>query len=92
MHLSVLILLQPNLLPWSLRPTSDDVLFAIGLSGDEFEEEARFLLSSKLYELGQLTSEPAAQPCDRGRVSFLLSLPRVGVSISNLRAETRNPS
>ena len=65
----------------------DDVLFSIGLSREEFDEEARFLLAAKLYELGKLASGQAAQLCGKGRVDFLLSLPRVGVSISNLRSE-----
>jgi hypothetical protein len=65
----------------------DDVLFSVGLSRDEFDEEARFLLAAKLYELGKLTSGQAARLCGKGRVDFLLSLPRVGVSISNLRPE-----
>ncbi|MGE0823276.1 MAG: UPF0175 family protein [Candidatus Binatia bacterium] len=65
----------------------DDVLFSVGLSRDEFDEEARLLLAAKLYELGKLTSGQAARFCGRGRVDFLLSLPRVGVSISNLRPE-----
>jgi len=65
----------------------DDVLFSMGLTRDEFVEEARFLLASKLYELGRLSSGQAARLCGKGRVDFLLSLPRVGVSISNLRPE-----
>jgi predicted HTH domain antitoxin len=65
----------------------DDVLFSVGLSRDEFDEEARLLLAAKLYELGKLTSGQAARLCGKGRVDFLLSLPRVGVSISNLRPE-----
>jgi hypothetical protein len=43
----------------------DDVLFSMGLSRDEFDEEARFLLAAKLYELGCLTSGQAAQLCGR---------------------------
>jgi len=65
----------------------DDVLFSVGLSREEFDEEARFLLAAKLYELGKLTSGQAAQLCGKVRVDFLLSLPHVGVSISNLRPE-----
>jgi predicted HTH domain antitoxin len=65
----------------------DDVLFSVGLSREAFAEEARFLLAAKLYELGKLTSGQAATLCGKGRVDFLLSLPRVGVSISNLRPE-----
>jgi predicted HTH domain antitoxin len=65
----------------------DDVLFSVGLSQEAFAEEARFLLAAKLYELGKLTSGQAATLCGKGRVDFLLSLPRIGVSISNLRPE-----
>ena len=65
----------------------DDVLFSVGMSRDSFAEEARFLLAAKLYELGKLSSGQAAKLCGKGRVEFLLSLPRVGVSIVNLGPE-----
>ncbi|MFH0823181.1 MAG: UPF0175 family protein [Pseudomonadota bacterium] len=65
----------------------DDVLFCMNLTQDEFVEEAKFLLASKLYELGRLSSGQAAGLCGMGRVDFLLSLPRVGVSITNLRSD-----
>lgn len=65
----------------------EDLLFSLGLSPEQFGEEARFLLAAKLYELGRLTSGQAAALSGKGRVDFLLSLPRVGVSISNLRSE-----
>jgi predicted HTH domain antitoxin len=65
----------------------DDVLFSSGLTRHEFDEEARFLLAAKLYELGRLSSGQAAKLCGKRRVEFLLSLPRIGVSISNLRPE-----
>jgi hypothetical protein len=65
----------------------DNVLFSVGLSREEFDQEARFLLAAKLYEPGKLTSGQAAALCRKGRVDFVLSLPRVGVSISNLRPE-----
>jgi predicted HTH domain antitoxin len=66
---------------------SDDVLLGTGLPEREFNEEARFLLAAKLYELGRLSSGRAAALCGKGRVEFLHSLPRVGVSLSNLRPE-----
>lgn len=65
----------------------DDVLFSSGLTRHEFDEEARFLLAAKLYELGRLSSGQAAKLCGKRRVEFLLSLPRIGISISNLRPE-----
>jgi predicted HTH domain antitoxin len=65
----------------------DEVLFSTGMSRDEFAAEARFLLAAKLYESGKLTSGQAAGLCGKGRVDFLLSLPRAGISISDLRPE-----
>jgi predicted HTH domain antitoxin len=77
-----------ELMPHSLTiEYGDDVLFSLGLSEEQFTEEARFLLAAKLYELGRLTSGQAAKLCGMGRVEFLLSLPKIGVSISNLREE-----
>jgi hypothetical protein len=70
----------------------DNVLFSMGLSRDEFEEEARFLLASKLYELGRLTSGQAAQLCGRGRVDFLLSCVRREPRSPTFAPKTRNPS
>ncbi len=65
----------------------EDVLFSLGLSQEEFTAEARFILAAKLYELGRLSSGQAAGLCGKGRVEFLLSLPRIGISLSNLREE-----
>lgn len=65
----------------------DAVLFSAGLPEKEFNEEARFLLAAKLFEQGRLSSGQAAALCGKGRVEFLLSLPRIGISISNLRPE-----
>jgi predicted HTH domain antitoxin len=65
----------------------DEVLLATGMPKAEFDTEAKFLLAAKLYELGKLSSGQAARLCGKGRVDFLFSLPRVGVSISNLHPE-----
>jgi predicted HTH domain antitoxin len=65
----------------------DDILFSVAMSKDEFDNEARFLLAAQLYERGKLSSGQAARLCGKGRVDFLLSLPRIGQSISNLQAE-----
>ena len=69
----------------------DDVLLSTGLSRSEFDHEAALLLAGKLYELGRLSSGQAAKLCGKGRVDFLLSLPRIGISISNLRSEDAEP-
>lgn len=66
---------------------TDDLLRRLGVSRDEFPDEARFLLAAKLYELGRLSSGEAATMAGMGRVDFLLSLHKVGVPMSNLRPE-----
>ena len=65
----------------------DDVLFSLGMSPEQFSEEAKFLIAAKLYELGKLSSGQAARLAGKGRVDFLFSLARIGIPISNLRPE-----
>ncbi len=65
----------------------DDVLFSLGMTDDQFTDEAGFLLAAKLYELGRLSSGQAAKLCGKGRVDFLMSLLRIGIPVSNLRPE-----
>jgi predicted HTH domain antitoxin len=65
----------------------EDILLSAGLTREEFDCEARFLLAAKLYELGKLSSGQAAKLCGKSRVDFLLSLKRIGISMSNLRPE-----
>lgn len=66
---------------------TDDLLFALGVSNQEFSEEARLLLAAKLYELGRISSGQAAHLAKMSRVEFLFSLSRLGVPMSNLKAE-----
>lgn len=65
----------------------EDVLFSLGMTGEQFSDEARFLLAAKLYETGNLSSGQAAQLCGKGRVDFLFWLEHLGVPVSNLRLE-----
>ena len=65
----------------------DDILFSLGMSAEQFTEEAKFLLAAKLYELGKLSSGQAAHLCGKGRVDFLMSLTRIGVPVSNLQPD-----
>ena len=65
----------------------EDVLLGVGLSPEQFSEEAKFLLAAKFYELGKLTSGQAAKLCGKGRVEFLYSLEKAGVPMSNLLPE-----
>ena len=52
----------------------------LNLSPETFEQEARFALSVKLYEMGQLTSGQAATLAGVSRVTFLLECHRYGAS------------
>lgn len=66
---------------------TDDLLFALGVSGEEFSEEAKVLLAAKLYEMGKISSGQAARLAGKSRVEFLLALANLNVPMSNLRAE-----
>ena len=68
-------------------PYDDSVLLEVSLPQADFEREAKILLAAKLFEMGRLSSGKAAELCGMGRVEFLASLQRVGVSMSNLRPE-----
>jgi predicted HTH domain antitoxin len=68
-------------------PYDDSVLLETSLSQADFEREAKLLLAAKLVELGRLSSGKAAELCGMGRVAFLASLQRLGVSMTNLRPE-----
>lgn len=59
---------------------SDDVLLSLKESREEFEEEARYLLALKLYELGKISSGKAAKIAGLSRLAFLMRLGRYKVS------------
>lgn len=62
----------------------DAILAALATTPEAFEDEARFLLGAKLYELGRLSSGQAARLARMRRVEFLLGLKKVGVSALNV--------
>ena len=64
----------------------ESILIPTGQSREGFVQEAKFLLASKLYELGRLSSGRAAAVCGLDRVTFLLSLHRVGAGPASPRA------
>ena len=66
---------------------SDDILASLGLSREQFEQEARLLVAGKLYESGRLTAGQAAQLCGKRKVDFLMSLASVGINACNLSPE-----
>ncbi len=66
---------------------TDELLFTLGVSGEQFSEEAKLLLAAKLYEMGKISSGQAARLAGKSRVEFLFSLARLNVPMSNLQAE-----
>jgi predicted HTH domain antitoxin len=52
----------------------------LNLSPETFEQEARFALAVKLYEMGRFTSGQAARLAGVSRVTFLLDCRRYGAA------------
>jgi predicted HTH domain antitoxin len=65
-------------------PYSHDLLVATGQSPEALEQELRFLLAVKLFELRRLSLGKAAELCGMSKVHFLDELGRIGVPIINL--------
>ena len=59
---------------------SNDILLSLKESGKEFEEDAKYLLALKLYELGKISSGKAAKLAGISRVNFLMKMGRYKVS------------
>ncbi len=71
----------------TLKIEMDELIEAMETTPADFDREFKFLALAKLYELGKISSGRAARICGMGRVEFLMSLGRVGVSAINLTAE-----
>ncbi|MCY4226820.1 MAG: UPF0175 family protein [Gammaproteobacteria bacterium] len=65
----------------------DDVLLALGLSPEQFCEEAKTLIAVKLYELGRLSTGAAAQFAGIPKPLFLTILADYGVNTFDLSSE-----
>ena len=52
-------------------PYSDDLLVATGKSKEALEQELRFLLAVKLFELRRLSQGKAAQLCGMPKLNFM---------------------
>lgn len=59
---------------------TEDLLLSLKQSKEQFEQDARFLLGVKLYELGKISSGKAAKLAGVGRAQFLLRLGQYKVS------------
>ena len=65
----------------------DDVLLALGLTPEEFREEAKILIAVKLYEMGRLSTGAAAELADVPKPLFLTKLADYGVDTFDLSKE-----
>lgn len=61
----------------------DELLVSLKESADEFSDELRIAAAVKLYELGKLSCGKAAKLAGIDTTSFLRTLGRFKVSISN---------
>ncbi|MCS4198084.1 UPF0175 family protein [Salinibacter ruber] len=68
-------------------PYSEDILAETGETPEEFEQELRFLVAAKLYEMGRVTSGRAAEMAGMDRVPFLNELGRYRISVVNYSPE-----
>ena len=68
-------------------PYPEDLPEAMGESREAFEQELKFLVAAKLYELGRITSGRAAELAGLNRVEFLDLLGRYRISVFNYPLE-----
>ncbi len=61
-------------------PYTEDLLLSLKESKEQFEQDARFFLAAKLYELGKISSGKAAKLAGLARVAFLLKLGQYQIS------------
>lgn len=65
----------------------DDLPEALGETPEELEQELRFLVAAKLYEMGRISSGRAAELAGIDRVGFLNNLGRYRISVFNYSLE-----
>ena len=68
-------------------PYSEDLLITTGQSKEALEQELRFLLAVKLFELQRLSLGKAAQLCGMPKINFMDEMSRMGVPVINLDDE-----
>jgi predicted HTH domain antitoxin len=65
-------------------PYSEDLLVATGKSKEALEQELRFLLAVKMFELRRLSLGKAAQLCGMQKLNFMDEMGRMGIPVINL--------
>ena len=62
----------------------ENLLLTTGKSPEDLENELRFLLAAKLFELRMLSLGKAAELCGMPKVRFMFELGRLKISVINL--------
>ena len=62
----------------------DDLLVTSGKSPHALEEEMKFLLAVKLFELHRLSLGKAAEFCNMDKIHFMFELGRMKIPVMNL--------
>jgi predicted HTH domain antitoxin len=65
-------------------PYDEGLLLLMGLPPEAFEQEARFLLALKLFELRRISSGKAAELSGLSKPEFLFKTSQMGVAIVDL--------
>lgn len=65
-------------------PYPDELLFFAGKTPAEMEDELRFLLAVKLFEMKRLSLGKAAEFCGLGKLRFMFELGRLKIPVINL--------
>ena len=65
----------------------DDVLLALGLTPEQFREEAKLLIAVKLYEMNRLSTGAAAALAGVPKPLFLTKLAAYGINTFDLSEE-----
>lgn len=64
-------------------PYPEDLPAIMGKTPEQFEQELRFLVAAKFYEMGRVSSGRAAELAGINRVEFLNNLSQYRVSVFN---------
>lgn len=68
-------------------PYPADLPEALGESPEAFEQQIKFLVAARIYELGRISSGRAAELAGMSRVEFLEELGRQRISVFNYSLE-----
>ena len=68
-------------------PYPEDLPETLGSTPEEFEQEIRFLVAAKFYEMGRISSGRAAELAGIDRVEFLNNLGRYRIPVFNYSRE-----